>query len=73
MITRLSGELHPMHAFGGQLCGALLKASMPTGMRLAFRKDECERVKKFGARIMTLDQLEGVKVSDQTVLCSLLR
>lgn len=69
MITRLSGELHPMHAFGGQ---PLLKASMPTGVRLAFRKDECERVKKFGARIMTLDQLEGVKVSDQTVLYSLL-
>lgn len=26
------------------------------------REDECERVKEYGARIMTLDQLEGVKV-----------
>lgn len=26
------------------------------------REDECERVRKFGARIMTLDQIEGLKV-----------
>ncbi len=29
---------------------------------LRSREDECERVKKFGARIMTLDQIEGLKV-----------
>ncbi len=28
----------------------------------ACREDECERVKQYGARILTLDQLEGVKV-----------
>lgn len=27
------------------------------------REDECERVRKSGAMIMTLDQIEGVKVS----------
>ncbi|CAL5228982.1 g12217 [Coccomyxa viridis] len=32
-----------------------------------FREDECERVRKFGARIMTLDQIEGLK--DPTVQC----
>ena len=32
-----------------------------------FRADECERVKKAGARVMTLDQLEGFK--DPTVQC----
>jgi len=26
-----------------------------------FRQDECERVKKYGARVLTLDQLEGLK------------
>lgn len=32
-----------------------------------FRKDECERVKECGARILTLDQLEGLK--DPTIEC----
>lgn len=32
-----------------------------------FREDECERVKQYGARILTLDQLEGVK--DPAVQC----
>ena len=32
-----------------------------------FRRDECERVKKCGARVLTLDQLEGLK--DPTVEC----
>lgn len=26
------------------------------------RRDECERVKRCGARVLTLDQLEGIKV-----------
>ncbi len=26
------------------------------------RQDECERVRKCGARVLTLDQIEGVKV-----------
>ena len=26
------------------------------------RRDECERVKRCGARVLTLDQLEGLKV-----------
>ena len=30
------------------------------------REDECERVKRFGARILTLDQLEGLKVGDHS-------
>mmetsp|Transcript_10771 Transcript_10771/g.14668 ORF Transcript_10771/g.14668 Transcript_10771/m.14668 type:complete len:1045 (+) Transcript_10771:197-3331(+) len=29
-----------------------------------FRNDECERVKKYGARVLTLDQLEGLKDPD---------
>ncbi|KAK9829289.1 hypothetical protein WJX72_004963 [[Myrmecia] bisecta] len=29
-----------------------------------FRRDECERVKKYGARVLTLDQVEGVKDPD---------
>lgn len=32
-----------------------------------FRKDECERVKQYGARVLTLDQLEGFK--DPNVQC----
>jgi len=32
-----------------------------------FRQDECDRVKKFGARVLTLDQLEGLK--DPNVQC----
>mmetsp|Transcript_35411 Transcript_35411/g.77332 ORF Transcript_35411/g.77332 Transcript_35411/m.77332 type:complete len:1057 (-) Transcript_35411:770-3940(-) len=32
-----------------------------------FRQDECDRVKKCGARVLTLDQLEGLK--DPTVQC----
>lgn len=30
------------------------------------REDECERVKRFGARILTLDQLEGLKVGEHS-------
>ncbi|KAG1657206.1 hypothetical protein FOA52_008239 [Chlamydomonas sp. UWO 241] len=32
-----------------------------------FRRDECDRVKRCGARVLTLDQLEGLK--DPTVEC----
>ncbi|XP_024362435.1 probable protein phosphatase 2C 35 [Physcomitrium patens] len=32
-----------------------------------YRTDECERVKAYGARVMTLDQMEGLK--DATVPC----
>lgn len=34
-----------------------------------FRKDECERVRAEGARVMTLDQLEGLKVSRCSTSC----
>ena len=37
------------------------------GVDVCCREDECERVRKFGARIMTLDQIEGLKVCSAPV------
>ena len=31
-------------------------------MKALCRQDECVRVKKYGTRILTLDQIEGIKV-----------
>ncbi len=34
-----------------------------------YRRDECERVKRCGARVLTLDQLEGLKVGVCVCVC----
>eukprot|EP00983_Pelagomonas_calceolata_P096376 1158122-Pelagomonas_calceolata.AAC.10 len=42
--------------------GTILHTLMHLSCVMACRRDECDRVKKCGARVLTLDQLEGSKV-----------
>ncbi|KAK9828313.1 hypothetical protein WJX74_008438 [Apatococcus lobatus] len=48
-------------AIMGHSTGGPLRAECLTRDQTPFRLDECNRVKKCGARVMTLDQIEGVK------------
>ena len=58
--------LHPfMHFIPNNHC--LLLFGSRTDLQHDCRRDECERVKKFGARVLTLDQVYGVK--DPSVEC----
>lgn len=50
----------------GEVTGAVDTVDLSSD-QTPFRADECERVKRAGARVLTLDQLEGFK--DPTVQC----
>ena len=54
----LQASMHRTCTFRKLACTVLLDLQL----RFCTREDECARVKEYGARIMTLDQLEGVKV-----------
>lgn len=60
-LTFVHGDIHKasLSEFHGTVRSTLLAVLSCC----ACRRDECERVKKCGARVLTLDQLEGSKVS----------
>lgn len=43
--------------------GGVTHPGLSLGSPASCRRDEAERVKRCGARVLTLDQLEGLKVS----------
>jgi hypothetical protein len=52
---------------GGGVSGGVFVADDLSLDQTPYRRDECERVKMAGARVLTLDQIEGLK--DPTVEC----